>query len=156
MIELSTCLWFNGNASDAVQFYTSIFPNSRVKSTSTYGPDMPYEEGMTLAIEFEINGRPMLALNAGPEYQFTPAISLVVNCETQAEVDRYWDQLVDGGSPVQCGWLVDRFGLSWQVVPIRLLELMNSTDRDVVNRVTQAMMKMVKLDVAGLEAASFG
>jgi predicted 3-demethylubiquinone-9 3-methyltransferase (glyoxalase superfamily) len=117
---------------------------------------MPYEEGMTLAIEFEINGRPMLALNAGPEYQFTPAISLVVNCETQAEVDRYWDQLVDGGSPVQCGWLVDRFGLSWQVVPIRLLELMNSTDRDVVNRVTQAMMKMVKLDVAGLEAASFG
>ncbi len=156
MIELSTCLWFNGNASEAVQFYTSIFPNSRVKSTSTYGPDMPYEEGMTLAIEFEINGRPMLALNAGPEYQFTPAISLVVNCETQAEVDRYWDQLVDGGSPVQCGWLVDRFGLSWQVVPIRLLELMNSTDRDVVNRVTQAMMKMVKLDVAGLEAASFG
>jgi two-component system sensor histidine kinase QseC len=156
VIELSTCLWFNGNASDAVQFYTSIFPNSRVKSTSTYGPDMPYEEGMTLAIEFEINGRPMLALNAGPEYQFTPAISLVVNCETQAEVDRYWDQLVDGGSPVQCGWLVDRFGLSWQVVPIRLLELMNSTDRDVVNRVTQAMMKMVKLDVAGLEAASFG
>lgn len=139
-----------------MQFYTSIFPNSRVKSTSTYGPDMPYEEGMTLAIEFEINGRPMLALNAGPEYQFTPAISLVVNCETQAEVDRYWDQLVDGGSPVQCGWLVDRFGLSWQVVPIRLLELMNSTDRDVVNRVTQAMMKMVKLDVAGLEAASFG
>jgi len=107
-------------------------------------------------VNFELDGRAFLALNAGPEYKFTPAISLVINCATQEEVDYFWDRLVDGGAPVQCGWLVDRFGVSWQVVPVPTRELMSGPNRDVVNRVTQAMMKMVKLDIALLEAAAAG
>lgn len=156
MTTLSTCLWFDGNADEAVDFYLSVFPNSRMVSSSDYGPDMPLEEGTTLVVNFELDGCAFLALNAGPEYKFTPAISLVINCATQEEVDYFWDRLVDGGAPVQCGWLVDRFGVSWQVVPVQLEELMSGPNRDVVNRVTQAMMKMVKLDIALLEAAAAG
>ena len=156
MTTLSTCLWFDGNADEAVDFYLSVFPNSRMVSSSDYGPDMPLEEGTTLVVNFELDGRAFLALNAGPEYKFTPAISLVINCATQEEVDYFWDRLVDGGAPVQCGWLVDRFGVSWQVVPVQHEELMSGPNRDVVNRVTQAMMKMVKLDIALLEAAAAG
>jgi len=103
--SLSTCLWFDGNADEAVDFYTSIFPNSRRISSSDYGPDMPYEEGTTLVVNFELDGRPFMALNAGPEYHFTPAISLVIGCATQEEVDFYWDHLVERGNAVQCGWL---------------------------------------------------
>jgi predicted 3-demethylubiquinone-9 3-methyltransferase (glyoxalase superfamily) len=117
---------------------------------------VPYEEGTTLVVNFELDGRPFMALNAGPEYHFTPAISLVIGCTTQQEVDFYWDHLVDGGNAVQCGWLEDRFGLSWQVVPNRLDELLSGPDPDVVNRVMQAMMTMIKLDIAQLEAAATG
>lgn len=154
--SLSTCLWFDGNADEAVDFYTSIFPNSRRISSSDYGPDMPYEEGTTLVVNFELDGRPFMALNAGPEYHFTPAISLVIGCATQEEVDFYWDHLVERGNAVQCGWLEDRFGLSWQVVPNRLNELLSGPDPDLVNRVMQAMMRMIKLDIAQLEAAATG
>jgi predicted 3-demethylubiquinone-9 3-methyltransferase (glyoxalase superfamily) len=156
MTTLSTCLWFDGNADQAVDFYLSIFPESRRVSSLDYGPDMPYEEGTRLVVHFELDGRPFIALNAGPEFQFNPAISLVVNCTTQEEIDFFWSRLVDGGSPVQCGWLVDRFGVSWQVVPVQLDALMGSTDSEAANRVAQAMMKMVKLDIAQLEAAAAG
>jgi predicted 3-demethylubiquinone-9 3-methyltransferase (glyoxalase superfamily) len=115
---------------------------------------MPLAEGTTLVVNFELDGRPFMALNAGPQYVFNPAISFVISCDTQDEVDFFWDRLVDGGSPVQCGWLVDRFGVSWQVVPNRLEELMNGPDPATVGRVTQAMMRMVKLDIAQLEAAA--
>lgn len=154
MTSYSTCLWFDGNADEAVDFYTSIFPNSKRTSSSKYGPDMPLAEGTTLVVNFELDGRPFMALNAGPQYVFNPAISFVISCDTQDEVDFFWDRLVDGGSPVQCGWLVDRFGVSWQVVPNRLEELMNGPDPATVGRVTQAMMRMVKLDIAQLEAAA--
>jgi predicted 3-demethylubiquinone-9 3-methyltransferase (glyoxalase superfamily) len=156
MTTLSTCLWFDGNADEAVDFYLSIFPNSRRLTSLDYGPDMPYKEGTRLVVDFELDGRPFMALNAGPEHKFNPAISFVVNCATQEEVDFYWDRLVDAGSPVQCGWLVDRFGVSWQIVPEQLSKLMASPDIDAANRVTQAMMKMVKLDIAQLEAAAQG
>ncbi|MGD1013308.1 MAG: VOC family protein [Acidimicrobiales bacterium] len=154
MATFSTCLWFDGNADEAAAFYLSFFPNSRRLSSVDYGPDMPYQEGTTLVVHFELDGRPFLALNAGPQYQFNPAISLVLTCTTQEEIDFYWNHLLDGGSPVQCGWLVDRFGVSWQVVPVQLDELMSSSDVDAANRVAQAMMKMVKLDIAQLEAAA--
>jgi predicted 3-demethylubiquinone-9 3-methyltransferase (glyoxalase superfamily) len=154
--SLSTCLWFDGNADDAADFYVSIFPYSRRLDASTYGDDMPREKGSTLVVNFELDGRPFMALNGGPEFSFTPAVSLVVTCETQEEVHYYWDRLVDQGKPVQCGWLTDRFGLSWQVVPHRLGELASSPDPDVAQRVMQAMMKMVKIDIAGLEAAARG
>ena len=156
MVTLSTCLWFDGNADEAVDFYLSIFPNSRRLTSLDYGPDMPYKEGTRLVVNFELEGRPLIALNAGPEYSFNPSISLVVDCTTQEEVDYFWDRLVEGGSPVQCGWLVDRFGVSWQVVPVQLEAFMASPDVEVANRVTQAMMKMVKLDIAQLEAAAAG
>jgi predicted 3-demethylubiquinone-9 3-methyltransferase (glyoxalase superfamily) len=113
-------------------------------------------EGSTLAVYFELGGQPFLAINGGPEYHFTPAISLVVTCETQEEIDRYWDRLVEGGEPVQCGWLTDRFGLSWQVVPDRLAELLGDPDPARANRAMQAMLQMVKLDIAQLEAAAAG
>ncbi|MGA2432032.1 MAG: VOC family protein [Acidimicrobiales bacterium] len=156
MTTLSTCLWFDGNADEAVDFYLSIFPNSRRITSLDYGPDMPYKEGTRLVVDFELDGRPFIALNAGPEFKFNAAISLVVNCTTQEEIDFYWNRLVEGGSEWQCGWLVDRFGVSWQVTPVQLGELMGSPDVDAANRVTQAMMKMVKLDIAQLEAAAAG
>lgn len=156
MATFSTCLWFDGNADEAVDFYLSIFPNSRRRTSLDYGPNMPYEEGTRLVVNFELDGRPFIALNAGPEYEFNPAMSLVIECATQDEVDYFWEHLLDGGTPVQCGWLVDRFGVSWQVVPDQLTVLMGSSDVDAANRVTQAMMKMVKLDIAQLEAAAAG
>jgi predicted 3-demethylubiquinone-9 3-methyltransferase (glyoxalase superfamily) len=150
------CLWFDGNADAAVDHYLAIFPNSRRVGGSKYGPDNRMEEGSTLAVYFEIGGQPFLAINGGPEYHFTPAISLVVTCETQEEIDHYWDGLVEGGEPVQCGWLTDRFGLSWQVVPARLAELLGDPDPARANRAMQAMLQMVKLDIAELEAAAAG
>ena len=154
MAKLSTCLWFDGQADEAVAFYTSIFPNSKRMGDAEYGPDTPGEEGSTMVVDFELDGRPFMALNGGPEFHFTPAVSLVINCGSQEEVDYYWNRLVEGGTPVQCGWLADRFGLSWQIVPTRLGELMSAADPEARNRVMQAMQKMVKLDIAELEAAA--
>ncbi len=107
-----------------------------------------------MVVDFELDGRPFMALNGGPEFHFTPAVSLVINCGSQEEVDYYWNRLVEGGTPVQCGWLADRFGLSWQIVPTRLGELMSAADPEARDRVMQAMQKMVKLDIAELEAAA--
>jgi predicted 3-demethylubiquinone-9 3-methyltransferase (glyoxalase superfamily) len=157
------CLWFDGDADAAVDHYVAIFPNSRrvggsdyLPANRDYLPASHREEGSTLAVYFEIDGQPFLAINGGPEHHFTPAISLVVTCGTQEEIDYYWDRLVEGGEPVQCGWLTDRFGLSWQIVPDRLAELLGDPDPARANRAMQALLQMVKLDIAQLEAAAAG
>src|ERR1035437_8493831 len=154
MTPITPCLWFDGNADAAVDRYISIFPNSRRLTSGESGPDGQQDEGSTLMVTFELDGRPFMALNGGPTYHFTPAISFVVNCETQAQVDYYWDRLLDGGQPSRCGWLTDRFGVSWQIVPNRLGELMSDPDSGRANSVMQAMLKMIKLDIAELEAAA--
>ena len=154
MTDITPCLWFDGNADEAVDHYLSIFPNSKRLNASEYGDDLPGEPGSTLMVNFELDGHPFMGLNGGPMFQFTPAISFVINCETQEQIDHYWDRLVEGGAPSQCGWLTDRFGVSWQIVPTRLGELMSGPDPDRSNRVMQALMKMVKLDIAELEAAA--
>jgi predicted 3-demethylubiquinone-9 3-methyltransferase (glyoxalase superfamily) len=156
MTPITPCLWFDGNADEAVDRYVSIFPNSHRVSDTKYGPEGPGEEGSTMVVTFELDGRPFMAINGGPNFHFTPAISLVVNCKTQFDVDHYWDRLVDGGEPMQCGWLTDRFGVSWQIVPDRLGELMGTLDPEHASRVMKAMLKMVKLDVSALEAAAAG
>jgi predicted 3-demethylubiquinone-9 3-methyltransferase (glyoxalase superfamily) len=146
MAPVTPCLWFDGTAAEAVDFYVALFPNAQ-----RFG-----DESASVLINFELDGRPFMALNGGPMYTFTPAISLVVSCETQDEVDHYWDGLLDGGEPSQCGWLTDRFGVSWQIVPNRLGELMSDPDPERAGRVAQAMMQMIKLDIAQLEAAAAG
>jgi predicted 3-demethylubiquinone-9 3-methyltransferase (glyoxalase superfamily) len=156
MPPITPCLWFDGDADAAVDQYVSVFPNSKRLSASTYGPDTPGEEGSPMVVTFQLDGKPFMALNGGPAYHFTPAISFVVNCETQDEVDHYWDRLVDGGQPSRCGWLTDRFGMSWQIVPNRLGKLMSDADAERAGRVMQAMLKMIELDIAKLEAAAAG
>jgi len=157
MQKISTCLWFNGQAEQAARFYTSIFKNSRIGEISYYGPNTPGTEGSVLTVAFQIEGQDFMALNGGPDFQFTPAISFVVDCHSQEEVDTYWDRLLEGGGrPDQCGWLVDRFGVSWQIVPSVLNELLRDPDGEKANRVMQAMLQMVKLDIAALQRASEG
>lgn len=157
MQKISTCLWFNGQAEQAARFYTSIFKNSRIGEISYYGPNTPGEEGSVLTVAFQIEGQDFMALNGGPDFRFTPAISFVVDCHSQEEVDTYWERLLEGGGhPDQCGWLVDRFGVSWQIVPSVLNELLSDPDPVKANRVMQAMLQMVKLDIAALEQAQKG
>jgi predicted 3-demethylubiquinone-9 3-methyltransferase (glyoxalase superfamily) len=144
------CLWFQGQAEEAAELYVSLFPNARIVS-KTPGPD-----GSVLVLEFDLDGRRFTALNGRPETGFNDSVSFMIDCEDQAEVDRYWAALTAGGQEVQCGWLKDRFGVSWQVIPKALPRLLGDPDRAKAGRVAQAMMKMVKLDVAALEAAAFG
>lgn len=155
-MKLTTCLWFDGQAEDAAKFYTSVFPDSRITTVSRRPEGTPFPAGDVLTVEFELCGRPFMALNGGPQYTHSPAISFVVDCRTQAEIDRYWDLLVDGGLAVQCGWLSDRFGVSWQIVPRAVLELMTSPDPVRSRRVAEALMRMVKLDIAALREAHDG
>ena len=150
------CLWFDGDAQAAADLYTSVFPRSRITKVTHWGPNQPGEEGSVLTVEFELDGQPYLALNGGPEYSFTPAVSFQVFCADQEEVDHYWDRLTDGGKEVACGWLTDRFGLSWQITPTRLPELLQDPDPGRAQRAMQAMMQMVKIDIAGLERAADG
>ncbi len=153
--KITPFLWFDGNAEEAVRFYTGLFPGSRVVSTSCYGEAGPGPKGSVMTIEFELSGQRFVALNGGPQYRFTEAVSLVVRCETQAEIDAYWDRLTSGGGvPVQCGWLKDRFGLSWQIVPAGIFEMLKDPARS--DRVMRALMGMVKLDMAKLRAAAEG
>jgi len=156
--KISTCLWFDGNAEEAARFYTSIFPNSRIDSVDPSPGETPSgPEGSIITVNFTLGGRSFIGLNGGPEFTFTEAISLSIDCDDQAEVDRYWDALLaDGGEPSVCGWLKDRFGLSWQVVPRQLIEMYSSTDRAAARRAMEAMLKMTKLDVAELERAFAG
>ena len=153
MQKISPFLWFDNNAEEAVNFYTSIFKNSKIVSVSRYGDAGPGPKGQVMVINFELDGQEFLALNGGPQFKFTEAISLVVNCKNQEEVDRFWDKLSEGGQKVQCGWLKDKFGLSWQVVPTILGELMQDKDPKKADRVMKAMLKMVKIDIAGLKRA---
>ena len=148
------CLWFDGRAEQAAQHYTSVFPNSRITNVTRYGPGMPLPEGTVLTVEFSLDGQEYLGLNGGPEYTFSEAVSFQIMCADQDEVDHYWDRLTDGGEPGPCGWLKDRFGLSWQVVPTALLELTQDPDPGRAQRATQAMMQMGKIIIADLERAA--
>ena len=154
--KVSTCLWFDRQAEEAAKFYVSLFDNSRITSISRYGKGARMPEDLPLVVTFELDGRSFMALNGGPVFPFTEAASMVVQCETQAEIDRVWSALSAGGKEVQCGWLKDKYGLSWQVVPARLGEMMTDCDPAKTARVMAAFMKMVKFDLATLEAASRG
>ena len=157
MQTITPFLWFDSQAEEAAAFYVSVFPDSSVRSVARYGEAGPGPAGSAMVVEFTLRGQEFSALNGGPVYQFNPAMSFVVDCVTQDEVDHYWDALTaDGGQPVQCGWLTDKFGVSWQIVPRRLGELMANSDPDVAKRVTEAMLKMIKLDIAELERAAQG
>jgi predicted 3-demethylubiquinone-9 3-methyltransferase (glyoxalase superfamily) len=155
--KIRPCLWFDTQAEDAAKFYCSIFPNSRIVETSHFGEAGPRPAGMVLTVEFELDGNPFTALNGGPEFKFDEAVSFQIPCDTQDEVDNYWNKLTaDGGAESMCGWLKDKFGLSWQVVPNRLVELLQDPDKAKANRVMRAMLKMKKIDTAKLEEAAKG
>jgi predicted 3-demethylubiquinone-9 3-methyltransferase (glyoxalase superfamily) len=156
MPKISPFLWFDNQAEEAVNFYTSVFRNSKVGRVMRHGDAGPGPSGSVMTASFEIEGQQFVALNGGPMFRFTEAVSFVVNCETQAEVDHYWDKLVEGGTPQQCGWLKDRFGLSWQVVPTVLVDMMGDQDAAKSGRVVEAMMKMVKIDIPTLRRAYEG
>lgn len=155
MQKISPFLWFDDNAEEAANFYTSIFKNSRIVDVGRYGDVGPGPKGSAMSVTFELEGITFLALNGGPHYKLSEAFSLFVDCETQAEVDKLWDTLIaDGGSASRCGWLKDRYGLSWQIVPSVLTRLLHHPDASTRNRVMQAMLKMGKLDIATLQRAA--
>ena len=153
MQKILTCLWYDNQAEDAVRFYTSIFKNSKIENISSYGDEGPGQKGMVLTITFELNGQEMMALNGGPEYKFTPAVSLFVNCDNQEEVDYYWEKLSEGGEKGQCGWLTDKYGVSWQIVPTILGTLMSDKDAQKSAQVMHALLQMTKLDIKMLKQA---
>lgn len=154
--KITPFLWFDGQAEEAARFYTGIFKNSRIGRVTRYGEAGPGPSGSVMTVSFELEGQVFHALNGGPHFKFTPAISFFVSCEDQAEVDYFWDRLGEGGQAQQCGWLQDRFGLSWQIVPAVLEELLHGGDAARSNRVMQAMLGMVKLDIARLRSAYDG
>ena len=158
MSKITPCLWFDGNAEEAAKFYVSLLPDSRIDKIMRAPADYPGgSAGTVLTVDFTLAGQQFMGLNGGPEFKFTEAVSFTIYCEDQAEVDRYWDALLaGGGAPVQCGWLKDRYGLSWQITPTILPKLMADPDPAKARRVMEAMMKMVKIDVAAIEAAYEG
>jgi predicted 3-demethylubiquinone-9 3-methyltransferase (glyoxalase superfamily) len=156
MRDIAPCLWFDTEGEEAARFYTSIFPNSRIVNVTHYGPAGPRAEGMVMTVELELNGHKLIALNGGPEFTFSEAISLHVSCESQEEVDNYWSALSDGGEEGPCGWLKDRYGVSWQIDPVRLHELLSDPDPERAERAMRAMLEMKKIDIAELERAAAG
>lgn len=156
MQKITPFLWFDNNAEEALNFYTSIFKNSEITQVSRYGDVGPGPKGSLLTARFNLEGQEFLALNGGPQYKFTPAVSFLIDCKTQEEIDYYWDKLLEGGQEQQCGWLVDKYGLSWQVVPAILPKYLSDKDPGKSSRVMQSMMKMVKLDIQELEDAYKG
>ena len=154
MKKLVPWIWFDDEGEEAANFYTSVFPNSKIVDIARYGSAGPRPEGMVMTVLFELNGQTFGALNGGPEFKVNEAISFQIDCEGQEEVDHYWEKLGDGGEHGPCGWLKDRFGVSWQVVPTRLGELLSDPDREKSQRVMAAMLEMGKIDVAQLEAAA--
>jgi len=156
MPTITPFLWFNNNAEDAANFYASIFKNSKVMNISRYGEGSPFPAGTAMIVNFQLDGRDYMALNGGPEFKFTEAFSLFVSVETQQEVDDLWERLSEGGEKGPCGWLKDKFGLSWQIVPTALGKLMGDPDPVKSQRVMQAMLQMKKLDIAGLQRAYEG
>jgi predicted 3-demethylubiquinone-9 3-methyltransferase (glyoxalase superfamily) len=155
MQKITPCLWFDGQAEEAMNHYISIFKNSKVLSVMRWPEGSP-SEGKVLVTSFELDGVEFQALNGGPQFKFTEAVSLSIDCKTQEEVDHFWNRLLEGGEPSQCGWLKDKFGLSWQVVPEQLPRLLKDPDKAKAGRVMQAMMQMVKIDIAKLEQAAKG
>jgi predicted 3-demethylubiquinone-9 3-methyltransferase (glyoxalase superfamily) len=156
MQKITPFLWFDNQAEEAAEFYTSIFKNSKISSISRFGEEGPGVTGSAMTVSFQIEGQEFTALNGGPHFEFTPAISFFVNCESQAEVDGLWDKLSEGGEPEQCGWLKDRYGVSWQIVPGILLEMLQDEDAEKSRRVTIAMLQMVKIDIEKLKLAYDG
>ncbi|MBC7950045.1 MAG: VOC family protein [Chitinophagaceae bacterium] len=153
MQKITPFLWFDGKAEEAMNHYTSIFKNAKVGNVARYSEGGPAPAGTVMTAEFEIEGQEFIALNAGPMFSFTPAISFYVKCFTQEEIDHYWEKLSEGGEQQQCGWLTDKFGVSWQIVPPVLGEMMSDKDRKKASRVMQAMMTMKKIDIKKLKEA---
>ena len=149
-------LWFDTQAEEAAEFYCSVFPNSRIVGKTTYPESAPGPTGSVMTVDFELDGQRFTGINGGPEFTFSEAVSFLITCEDQAEIDRYWEKLTDGGEEGPCGWCKDRYGLSWQVVPAGMDELFSQPDQERVNRAMQAMLGMRKLDKAELERAAEG
>jgi predicted 3-demethylubiquinone-9 3-methyltransferase (glyoxalase superfamily) len=156
MQRITPNLWFDTQAEEAAAFYVSVFPNSRIVSVARYPEGAPREAGMVMTVEFELDGERVIAINGGTQFTFDEAVSLMITCETQAEIDHYWERLTDGGEEGPCGWLKDRFGLSWQVAPTGMDEVFSDPDPERARRAMQAMLGMKKLDVAALQAAADG
>jgi predicted 3-demethylubiquinone-9 3-methyltransferase (glyoxalase superfamily) len=156
MQKITPCLWFDNNLEEAMEFYTSIFKNSKITEVSRYGEVGPGQPGTVMTATFELEGQEFMALNGGPEFKFTEAISFFVNCETQEEVDELWAKLTEGGEESQCGWLKDKYGLSWQIIPAILGELLGDKDPEKAGRVMKAMLQMQKIDIKKLQAAYKG
>ena len=156
MQKITTFLWFNNDAEEAANYYTSIFKNSKILDVSRYGDVGPGPKGPVMIVKFQLAGQEFVALNGGPQFKFTEAISLMVNCDNQQEIDELWRKLTAGGQESQCGWLKDKFGLSWQIVPTELGKLMSAKDPAKANRVMQALLQMEKLDIAKLQQAAEG
>jgi predicted 3-demethylubiquinone-9 3-methyltransferase (glyoxalase superfamily) len=154
MQRITPFLWFNNQAEEAVKFYTSIFKNSKTGSVTRYPEGTPGPAGTVMTVDFQLDGQEFVALNGGPQFPFTEAVSFVVNCDTQEQIDYYWEKLSAGGKEVQCGWLKDKFGVSWQIVPTVLNELVSDKDAAKAKRVMHALLKMVKLDIEKLQAAA--
>jgi predicted 3-demethylubiquinone-9 3-methyltransferase (glyoxalase superfamily) len=154
MNEITPCLWFDTEGEDAAKFYTSVFPNSRIVDVARYGEAGPRPAGTVMTVTFELNGTKFVALNGGPDFTFSEAISFQVSCRNQEEVDTFWSKLSAGGEEGPCGWLKDKFGLSWQIIPNALPELLSDPDREKSQRVMEAMLKMKKIEIRTLEEAA--
>ena len=154
MPKITPCLWFDTQGEEAAEFYTSIFPNSRIVDVARYGEAGPRDAGTVMVVKFELDGHELVALNGGPEFTFDEAISFQIDCADQEEVDRYSEALTDGGEQGPCGWVKDRFGLSWQVVPKRMIELLSDPYEAKAQRAMAAMLEMRKIDIAAVEAAA--
>jgi predicted 3-demethylubiquinone-9 3-methyltransferase (glyoxalase superfamily) len=152
--KITPCLWFDTQGEEAATFYTSVFPNSKITDVVKYGSAGPGVEGTTMVVAFELDGQKFVALNGGPQFTFSEAISFQVSCESQEEVDAFWNALSEGGEEGQCAWLKDKFGLSWQIVPTRLTELLGDPDKEKAQRVMAAMLKMRKIEIDVLEQAA--
>ena len=153
MQKITPFLWFDHQAEEAANFYISLFKDSKIVSISRYGEGAPGPQGAVMTVNFQLEGQDFIALNGGPEFTFSPAISFFVDCATQAEVDRLWEKLTEGGEEIQCGWLKDKYGLSWQIVPSGMSDLLNGMDPEGSRRAMQAMLKMKKLDLAKMRQA---
>ena len=156
MKKITPCLWFDGKAEEAAMFYVSVFKRARIGTIARFGEGAPGPKGSVMTVAFQIDGQDFLALNGGPYYTFTPAISFIVDCKTQKDVDELWGKLTAGGEESRCGWLKDKFGVSWQIVPRILIKMLRDQDAGKARRVTQAMLQMRKIDIAALKRAYAG
>jgi len=156
MPKITPWLWFDTEGQEAADFYTSVFPNSRITDVTHYGSAGPRSEGTVMTVAFELDGQQLCALNGGPDFKFNEAVSFLVSCKDQEEVDHYWSNLSEGGEQGPCGWLKDRYGLSWQIIPKALNEFLSDPDREKAQRVMQAMLSMGKIEIESLERAAAG